>query len=123
MANNRSKGIRYEQKVCNELNELGFNVRSTRELSKFYDDHKVDILDHPESEVKIPHHVQCKSTSTKPKYEEILNEFKLKDKPLVIFHKSTKKVNKNFKTLGEYVIMDKELYYEILKLLKQQSNV
>jgi len=97
-----------------DVTELGYKVRSSRELSKFYDDKGVDILDDPEGGTKFPHHIQCKSTSTRVKYEELFNKFTLKDKPLVIIHKFTKKAVTNFTSLGEYVIMSKQTYYDLI---------
>ena len=121
--NNRRKGITFEHTIMKEITKLGYTVRSSRELSKYYDDKGVDILDDPEGDSKFPHHIQCKSTSTRVKYEELFSKFTLKDKPLVIIHKFTKKAKTNFISLGEFVIMSKETYYNLINESKRNSEL
>jgi len=113
--NQRTKGHNYEREIVNELNEKGYHTVTSRLMSKFMDDNKVDVIDHPEAVKKIPHHIQCKSTGIKPAYEKIIKEFKLKDRPLVIFHKYTKKQAVKHTSQGEFVIMSKETYYKMLE--------
>lgn len=106
----KSKGNRYELKIINEIKELGFeSAVSSRSESKSHDDAGIDIVC-PE----LPVYVQCKATQNTPDYAELIKECKKKDKPLVIFHNKQKKVEKNCKSLGEYVIMDKETFYDLV---------
>jgi len=120
MANrNKVKGSNYERKLCKELNEMGYKVGTSRLLSRFMDDNLVDICDYPDSLNKFPYHIQAKSITGYPKYEDLFSEFQLLDKPLVIFHEYTKKIEqknskKIFKKMGEYVIMKKSDFYKLI---------
>ena len=63
---NRDRGHRAEQKIVNELKELGFSgVVSSRSESKSMDDNKVDIID---KENKLPCFIQIKHTLQTPPY-------------------------------------------------------
>jgi hypothetical protein len=66
----------------------------------------------------LPVHIQCKNTKDNLKVADyyIENEDVFpKDKPVVIFHKKTKKAITKFITQGEYVYMEKSTFYELLK--------
>lgn len=94
---------------------MGYRVGTSRLLSKYMDDHLVDICDYPDSLIKFPYHVQAKSITGQPKYIDIFSEFSLQDKPLIIIHELTEKRGKIFKKIDEYVILKKSDFYEILK--------
>lgn len=117
--NNKRKGSDLERKVITEINnlDLGYNVGSSRYYSRFMDDNLVDIVDHPESTKKFPYHIQCKSVTGCLKYRDVFTEFKLKDRPLIIFHEVTEKRKSRFFKLEDYVIMKKEDFYDIIKKL------
>lgn len=117
MTNQREKGNRYEREIIIEINELNsdYKVGSSRYLSTYMDSKLVDVVDYPDCIKRFPFHIQCKSLSNRVPYEHIFAEFELKDKPLVIFHKLTKKSTKNFMTVGEFVIMKKADFYELIK--------
>ncbi len=114
MSNSRRKGHGWERKICKELNELGYKVGSSRLLSRYMDNMLVDVCDYPDALVKFPFHIQAKSITGYVKYEDIFSEFQLEDKPLVIFHELTEKKGKIFKKKGEYVIMKKSDFYDII---------
>ena len=121
MANkNKIKGNTFERKIISEINglHLGYLVGSSRLHSRYMDNMDVDIVDHPLSEIKFPYHIQNKSITGYPKYHDIFSEFKLTDKPLIVFHELTEKRGSRFFKLNDYVIMKKEDFYEILKKLK-----
>jgi hypothetical protein len=115
MTNVRNKGHRYELQIVKELEEVGYDkLSSTRAESRNLDNAGVDITSTIESEKKLDFHPQCKSLSTRVAYELLFGTFRLK-LPLVIFHKFTKKANKNFISQGEYVILQKDYFYKLLK--------
>lgn len=98
---------------------MGYKVGTSRLLSKYMDDNLVDICDYPDSLHKFPYHIQAKSITGYPKYEEIFSKFSLKDKPLIVIHEFTRKQGKRFKKIDEYVIMTKKDFYEILKIIEK----
>lgn len=112
--NVREKGHRYERELIEELNKFGFKMGSSRLMSRYYDNMGVDLVDYPDAEIRCPFHVQAKSYSTRLPYELLISDFKLKDKPIVLFHKFTKKATKNFINTGEFVILKKEDFYKLL---------
>jgi hypothetical protein len=115
MANrNKIKGNRFELKICKELNEKGYKVGTSRLLSRYMDDNLVDICDYPDAITKFPYHIQAKSITGYPKYEDIFSSFVLTDKPLIIFHEYTRKTGKIFKKIDEYVIMKKSDFYKLI---------
>jgi hypothetical protein len=112
---NATKGHNYEREVIKELESLGYDhLSSTRAESRNLDNSGVDICSTTESENRLPFHPQCKSLSTRAPYEVLFAQFKLK-LPLAIFHKFTKKAKKNFISQGEFVILSKDYFYELLK--------
>lgn len=115
--NVRKKGIRYELEILKELEKLGFdNLKTSRNESRSKDAEGNDIISTDKSENCLPYAIQCKSYSKSPNYPQLFNDYNT-DLPLVIFHKYTKKAVKNFIEAGQFVIMDKQTFYEILKRL------
>lgn len=114
MANNsRRRGVTYEQKLAQELRDLGFDdVVTSRQESKAMDDNKVDFVS---KEGKLPLFIQAKKTENTPSYFKIRSQSTVDPKKFcIIWNKQTKK-NKNFCSDGECVILDKELFYELIK--------
>jgi hypothetical protein len=60
--------------------------------------------------------VQCKATKVTPSISKIIKDCPRKDKPLIIVW--NKQINKevNMASDGEYVMMTKEYFYELVKL-------
>lgn len=129
MTNVRTKGNNAERKFIKEINnlKLGYNLMSSRLLSKYMDDNGVDLVDSPECIKKFPFHIQSKSFTSYIKYHDLFSSFKLKDKPLLIFHELTEKRGSRFYKLEDYVIMKKNDFYEIIKIInngnKNSNNI
>lgn len=123
MTNVRTKGNNFERKIVIEVNNLnlGYSVGSSRLYSRYMDNMDVDIIDTPQSDKRFPYHIQCKSYTSSLKYKDIFKDFKLKDKPLVIFHEVTEKRGSRFFKCGDYVILKKEDFYEMLKNMKYEK--
>lgn len=90
---------------------------SSRSESKRTDDAGVDIVD-PQN--KLFFYVQCKNTQATPN-SKLIETCKLKDKPLVIFWNKQVKKEKNCVSEGEFVILKKELFYQMLKMIKNEQ--
>jgi hypothetical protein len=77
---------------------------------------KIDIFD---MDNVLPFYVQCKKTQTTPSIKKLNDDVGKKDKPLAIFwnaqHK--KEGNVNITSKGEYVLIPKDLFYNLLKNL------
>lgn len=71
MANNRDRGNNYERKIVKELNELGFDVTSTRNASKAEDSNKIDIHD---NRGDLPIKIQLKRQIQYPQYFAIRSQ-------------------------------------------------
>lgn len=109
---NRTAGHNYERQITNELKELGFeDVVTARSESRNMDDKGVDIFGS-----SLPFFVQCKNSQNYPKIHELLtSELLPTEKPLIIFHKKTKKQNVKFATQGEYVYFKKDDFYKLIE--------
>lgn len=112
-AYNRNRGTRAELKIINELKELGFTgVVSSRSESKAMDNNKVDIID---KENKLPCAIQIKHTIATPQYFSIREESTVPNEDFCIIWDKQEKKNVNIVTIGTAVIMDKQLFYKLLK--------
>ena len=114
-AYSRNKGNAYERKIIKELTDIGYKgLKSSRSVSKNLDNAKIDIA---ETEDKLPCYVQCKSTQNTPSVKKINEEVGYKDKPLAIFWniQEKKEGNVNITSCGEYVIIPKEFFYQLIK--------
>ncbi len=120
--NNRTAGNQAERDIVKELKELGYtDVVTSRAESRNMDAKKVDIFGE-----SLPVHIQVKNTQMNLKvadyYEENKDIFP-KDKPVVIFHKKTKKQKTRFYEQGTFVYMPKDVFYNMLKLIKEVNDV
>ena len=125
MANNRNRGNNFERCIVNELKELGFDAVTSRAESRNMDARKVDVFSPEGSNNPLPIHIQTKNMKDNFKvadYYRENKEFFPKDKPLVIIHKKTKKAITKFVTEGEFVYMEKESFYWLLKKLKNNES-
>jgi hypothetical protein len=99
----KAKGNRYELKIIKELIDLGYpGLKSSRSESKSLDNDKVDIAD-PENVMGF--YVQCKATKNYPDVIE----------PLVIFWNKQVQKEKNMGSAGEFVIMTKKMFYDLIR--------
>lgn len=108
----RARGIEYEQRIVRELKELGFDVSSTRNASKAEDDNKIDIHD---NRGDLPIKIQLKRQIPYPQYFTIRSQSTVNPKDFCLIWNKQVKKNKNFCSEGECVIMDKELFYDLIK--------
>lgn len=108
----RNKGHSYERKIVKELNELGFKVGTSRNNSKKLDDNKVDIYDEAGN---LPCKIQLKSTQNIPQYFKIRSESTINPEEFVIIWSKQEHREKNIVSVGESVIMDKKLFYKLIK--------
>ena len=111
------KGSNYERQIVKELKELtsNLNLCTSRSESKKLDDMKIDISD-PDN--ILPCYIQCKKTQNIPSIKKINSEVGIKDKPLCILWNAQEKKegNTNITSYGEYAIIPKQLFYELLRL-------
>lgn len=108
----RRKGNAYEVQICKELNELGFNVETTRNNSKKQDNDKIDIYDKND---QLPCKIQLKKTQTIPQYFKIRSESTVDPSKFVIMWNKQVPKTTNVCSAGELVLMPKELFYELIK--------
>lgn len=112
----KTKGSAYERQIVNELKELteSENISTSRSSSKKLDNMKIDI--HDEDNV-LPCYFQLKKTQTTPSVKKINAEVGKLDKPLCILWniQEKKEGNVNITSQGEYAIIPKEFFYELLK--------
>ena len=112
-AYNRNRGHSYETKIARELRELGFQgVVTSRSESKRMDDNKVDLID---TENKLPVFIQLKKTIQTPSYFQIRSESTVEAEKFCIIWAKQEAKEKNICTVGEVAILDKQLFYKLLK--------
>lgn len=118
MANKRNgkyckeKGNAYERKIARELNELGFDVVTSRAESKNMDNNKVDLIDRSN---KLPINIQTKKILKTPNYFSIRSESTVDPITFCIIWAKQESGEKNMKTVGEIALIDKKMLYQLLK--------
>lgn len=116
--NNKTAGSQFERDIVKELKEIGFtDVVTSRAESRNMDAKKVDVFG-----TSLPVHIQCKNSKDNLKVADYYAENKdtfPKDKPVVIFHKKTKKQKTRFFEQGSFVYMEKETFYNLLKMINK----
>lgn len=112
----KTKGSNYERQIVNELKEISGNdnLCTSRSESKKLDDMKIDIAD---PDKVLPFYVQCKKTQNLPSVKKLNDDVGLKDRPLAIFWNAQelKEGNINITSQGEYVVITKKFFYDLLK--------
>lgn len=108
----RQKGNAYEVQLCKELNELGFQCKTSRSESKAKDNDKVDIID---TSGLLPIEIQAKKTQSIPQYFKIRSESSVDPEKFAIIWAKQEKKNTNICTVGEAVILSKEMFYQLIK--------
>lgn len=110
MRNNRTAGNNYERTLAQEYRDLGFDKAATsRYVSRERDDAKVDLC------YTVPFNVQAKYTKNYPNMFSLLDEMPKDNNFNVIHHKKNIGVGK---TPEEIVVLKKEDWFEIIKILK-----
>lgn len=103
--NSRAVGNAYERLIRLELIELGWdNCETTRFASHSLDAQNVDFTNTP------PLNIQAKRWKSAPSYQEVLKSMPQDNNYNIVIHKRPNK--------GEVVVMDKDTFYEIIKMLK-----
>ena len=120
----KTKGSNYERQIVNELKILSGceNISTSRASSKKLDNMKIDIND--ENGV-FPCYFQLKKTQTTPSVKKINEEVGKLDKPLCILWnvQEKKEGNVNITSCGEYAIIPKEFFYELVsKYMNDKSD-
>ncbi len=109
----KQKGNNYELKLIKELIALGYpGLKSSRSESKNLDNDKIDIA---ETDAKLPCYIQAKCTK---KYPDVVTNIKncpRKDRPLAIIWNKQIDKGVNMGSDGEYVIIPKSFFYELIK--------
>ena len=109
----RTKGHNYETKIAKELRDLGFTgIVTSRSESKAMDDNKVDLID---KNNQLPCQIQLKCTQSIPSYFKIRSESTVENDSFVIIWSKQEKRQVNIISVGEAVIMDKNLFYKLIK--------
>lgn len=112
-AYSKNKGSAYERQIVNELKELTGNedIATSRSTSKKLDNMKIDIADDI-----LPCYFQLKKTQTTPSVKKINEEVGKIDRPLCILWnvQEKKEGNVNITSAGEYAIIPKQFFYELL---------
>ena len=117
---NRRRGQKAEQRIVKELKELGFTeVVSSRSESKSTDDNKIDIVD---KSGKLPCNIQIKHTLQTPQYFSIREQSTVPNETFCIIWDKQKRCKTNITTVGTAVIMDKELFYKLIKPYAESNN-
>ena len=114
-AKNRTRGHSYERKIVKELRELtkNENIKSSRSESRTLDDMKIDVAD---IDNILPCYFQLKATQNVPGIKSINDEVGKKDKPLCILWAAQETRDIKQICVGEYAIIPKQFFYELLKL-------
>ena len=111
-----SKGVgnRYELKIVKELKELTGDqeLATARAESKSLDAAKIDIYDYNNT---LPFYIQCKATQNVPQIKNLNATVGKIDKPLAIFWNCREKREVNIISVGEYVILPKDILYTLLR--------
>ena len=81
---------------------------------------KIDIAD---PDKVLPFYVQCKKTQNLPSVKKLNDDVGLKDRPLAIFWNAQelKEGNTNITSQGEYVIISKKLFYNLLETYYEEK--
>ena len=115
---NKQRGNEYERRIAKELTEIGFDVVTSRSESKSADANKVDVIDRSN---KLPCQIQIKRTSSTPSYFKIRQESTVPNEDFALIWNKQKNVNGRFMSDGECVIIDKELFYKLIKPYAENS--
>ena len=119
----KNKGNAYELQIVKELRELtgNDNIHTSRFASKKLDNMKIDIYD---EENCLPCYLQLKKTQTTPSIKKINEEVGKINKPLCILWniQEKKEGNTNITSQGEYAIIPKYFFYELLKQTLNKDN-
>jgi Holliday junction resolvase len=111
---NRTAGNNLERKYVNELKDIGFTgVVTSRAESRGLDNRKVDIFDLND---EFPFYVQVKNTLVNLNYHKLFTDSaRDRHKPYIVLHQKTAKRGKVIRKVGEYAIMEKEVFMDLVR--------
>jgi hypothetical protein len=114
---NKNRGKKYELKIIKELKNITGDEElcSSRSESKKLDDMKIDVAD---VNNVLPCYIQIKATMATPNIHKLVQEVGKKDKPLVVVWGKQEAKEKNQITVGEYVLMPKNFFYDLISNVK-----
>jgi hypothetical protein len=101
---NRNAGHDYERQIAQELRNIGFEAATTRQESRAMDNAGIDL------KTTFPLAPQIKCSQNTPDIEHILNGTNAS----IIFWKKVRKSGSKFMPRGEYVILRKEDFYNLI---------
>lgn len=107
---NRRKGNSFELKVIHDLNDIGFNVVSSRSESKNKDNNKIDVFD---TIGTLPTNLQIKYCNTTPNYFSIRDMCTDKTMPFSIIWKKSTNNGKN--SPGIIAMIPYEFFLDLMK--------
>lgn len=110
---NKRKGNSFEREVCHRLQEIGYDVATTRATDQSLDAKKCDIFS---KDGLLPTTIQCKYTQATPNYFGIKEDCPIKDKPFTIIWKKAMPERKN--SPGTLALVDVDFFYELLSKYK-----
>jgi hypothetical protein len=106
----RNAGNQYEREVAQEFRDLGFDECVTsRSESKRTDDKGIDLC------FTNPFNIQCKRWKSAPAYQDTLKSMPDDCNYNILMHKKPHK--------GEVVVMEKETFYELIRMLKSENII
>lgn len=113
---NRRRGHSYERKIVQELKKItgNNNIKTSRAESRTLDDAKIDVAD---IDNVLPCFFQIKATQSIPSIKTINAEVGIKTKPLCIIWNAQEKRQEKQISVGEYAIIPKEFFYNLLQKL------
>lgn len=101
---NRTVGCSYERQIAQELRGMGYKAVTSRYESKRTDDGGVDLV------TDFPLAPQMKVSINQPNVHELLTNTNAE----IIFYKKVEKSGTKFMSKGEYVMLSKENFYNLI---------
>lgn len=119
---NKVAGSNWELESVKKLKAIGYNVGTSRLISRQRDNEKIDICNFDEdTDGRLPYNIQCKTLSTTAPYPKLLAEIpKVNGVVNMIWHKQTKQVNGRFMPRGEFACLYLE---DLVGLLEQRDSL
>lgn len=106
----RTKGHDFERKIAQEMRDLQFeNCETSRYANRKLDDACVDLT------CTSPFSIQCKAYKNQPNFRTELDKMPDDENYNLIFHKQPYK--------KDIVVLYKEDFYEIIKMLKAERVI
>ena len=122
---NKQAGHSWERELVAKLNLLGFNVGTTRNLSRARDAQKVDIMGVDErKDGFLPFNIQAKTETRVPKFQQILAEMPVEKNAInMIAFRQTSRATAKFMKQGEYAIMNLKDWFYYIEIEKKYKEL